>query len=422
MYSDDDHQDQNSTTVGKIDRNKLESSSGASKGNRGGSKSSAIKATESKTAPTSYNAITSGKNNKKISNGITNETSKIVAKVKSSIGKFGNVRSANCSVNLQPDDQQLAKSKEYCSKKFTNELGSKFKNSYQSSDYIKENRADRQQDYKSRSIVNSSVGFSNHITAAFQRVNNSTHSTRDENNRNASSSNVYAATRKALDQQSSAAKPVNFPPLRAPQSIVNVRHPFVTEARTKCHSEAVSNGPKSKSSAKELEPRRQSYNNNFGTSGVSVAASMSPYPRPEPFPHPSSMLMAPDSAAAQFSQSAATSYSAGQFPSYDHASFHASTPVMQPQFPADNSGLSFPQYDGTSFVAANHYSPADLSSSQFQYQAGSAAVGQMQEPPMFIQSLPSPLAMADQYATTNYARAVRTEVMHTLRRPARFNK
>lgn len=369
------------------------------------------------------NEISSGKHSgKKISNG-TGENNKFIDRVKSSVGRFDSIRSTNSSVNT-PSDIQLTNSKDYCAKKYVNELGSKFKN-YQSECH--KDISINQQDSKPKSIENLTPRYSNHITSSgFQRENNqviNTQYSRDDN----SSSSIYADGRKTLEQQSTQTKitPVNFPPLRAPQSIVNVRHPFLTEARTKYNEIIPSNGLKSKStvnamlqsSAKDLEPGRQTYHN-FGTSTLNMTTNLSPYPRPDPFPQPTlASILFPDS--GQFSQSA-SSYSTNQlnqFQTYDPASYHTSTPVIS-QF-SENS-LSFPQYDSTTFVQPSHYPAADLTSSQFQYQT--PGVGQIQDSNMYIQGLQNPITMTDQYATPNYARTVRTELIHRLRRPPRFTK
>ena len=384
--------------------------------------------TELKTL-TNCNTISSVRNNNKKSTNISaNEKNKIIDKVKSNVGRFGTIRGINCSVNT-PSDDQLTKSKDYCTKKFTNELGTKFNNCQSDCDI---DDAINQQDYKTRSITSLTDRFSNQVTSdrpyENHQVTTSQYS-RNESNSNLKSKNnssVYADARTALDYQNSLPKiaPTNFPPLCAPQSIVNVRHPFVTEARTKHNDINLNNGLKSKSTLntmmqsnlKELEPGRQTYHN-FGTSALNITANMSPYPRPDSFPQPTlASLLFPDT--SQFSQST-SSYSTNQlnqFQTYDPASYHTTTPVI-PQF-SDNS-LSFPQYDSTNFVQPNHYPGAELTSNQFQYQA--PAVGQIQDS-LFIQSLQSPITMSDQYTTPNYARAVRTELMHQLRRPPRFSK
>jgi ribosomal protein S26 len=404
----------------KIDR-KLDS--GENKGNRGSKPSlrTINSSAEFKTS-TNCSVILSGKiNNKKSSN--YNSENKIIDKVKSNVGRFANVRSVNCSVNI-PSDDQLIKCKDYSSKKFDSEINSKLKNYH--TDYNKDNSTN-QQEYNSKSITNLTPRYSNQITSTFQRENNrvnTTHYSRDENNINNGS--AYSVGRKVLDQQNSSSKatPINFPPLRAPQSIVNVRHPFVTESRTKHNDSGLSNGVKTKSSLntvmqsnmKELEPGRQTYHN-FNTNTLNMAAGMSPYLRPDSFPQPTltSVLF---SDTSQFTQSASTfsTNQLNQFQTYDPTNYHANTPVI-PQY-SDNS-LSFPQYDSTTFVQSNHFPAADLANNQFQYQA--PTVGQIQDSPLFIQSLQNPIAMADQYTTPNYARTVRTELIHRLRRPPRFS-
>jgi hypothetical protein len=373
--------------------------------------------------------ISLGRSNNKKPNAANIENSKFMDKhLKVNVDKFHSVRRDNCSVNI-PSDNRLIKSKDYCAKNIVKELDLKLKN-FQS-EYGKGNCFDRQ-DCKSRPIGNLAPRLSNDLASVFHRENNQKITMQyplgESNVRNNSSNNsLHKAVRKNLDQQSFLPKmaPMNFPPLRAPQSIVNVRHPFVTKSRMKHNDISVSNGLKSKSTMntlihsnmKELETGRQTYHN-FGTSTLNITANISPYPRPDSFSQPSlASLLFPDN--GQFSQSA-SSYSTNQlnqFQAYDHTSYHTNTPVM-PHF-SDNS-LSFPQYDSTTFVQPNHYSAADITNNQFQYQT--ASVGQIQEPSLFIQSLQSPIAMTDQFATTNYARALRTELIHRLPGPPRYNK
>lgn len=257
---------------------------------------------------------------------------------------------------------------------------------------------------------------------------------------------AFTVARKALEQQQSSAPkvaPINFPPLRAPQSIVNVRHPLLTDGRAK-HSETVGPAAQSKlnvmsslqSGVKDLDHGRQAFHG-YGTSPIAgipsvqnlsnaVAASISPYPRPDSFPQPTvaSVLF---SDTAQFPQSPpfnTTQLSQlNQYQTYDPSSF-ATTPVnvnpVIPQFSAESS-IPYAQYENPpQFVQPNHYPTADMTNSQYQYQA--AGVGQIQDSSMFIQSLQSPIAVTDQYAAPNYARTVRTELIPRLRRPPRFNK
>ena len=231
-----------------------------------------------------------------------------------------------------------------------------------------------------------------------------------------------------MEQNVPKMAPINFPPLRAPQSIVNVRHPFVTESRIK--HEAVSNS-KSKTGivqsglVKDVDAGTQNYG--YGTSPITIpsiqnlgniAPNLSPYPRPDSFPQGVTNVLFSES---QFPQS--PSFSAtqvGQFQTYDPGNF-ATTPVnvnpVIPQF-SENS-IPYPQYENSQFVPSNHYPSAEIANSQYQYPAN---VSQIQDSPLFIQSLHSPIAVTDQYATPNYARAVRTEMIPRIRRPPRFNK
>lgn len=363
-----------------------------------------------------------------------------------SSSKFGSVRgvTTTCVSGNVSSHENPSKSKDYSTKKFPGEIDSKMKNYQMQSDY--KDSSINNQDYKSRnntSINNlPSSRFANQtsVPGLHRGENHTTSSSHHSRSTSQNDNTAFAVARKALEQQNPASKmaPINFPPLRAPQSIVNVRHPFVTEARTK-HNEV---GPNSKSKlnmsplqsgVKDLEHSRQTYHS-YGTSQIAgipnvqslSTANMSPYPRPDSFPQPTvASVLFPDT--SQFPQSPPFSTTQigqlNQYQTYDPGSF-ATTPVnvnpVIPQFSAESS-IPYPQYDNPpQFVQPNHYPTADIANSQYQYQA--AGVGQLQDSPMFIQSLQSPIAVTDQYAAPNYARTVRTELIPRLRRPPRFNK
>ncbi|XP_047365550.1 uncharacterized protein LOC124955321 [Vespa velutina] len=358
---------------------------------------------------------------------------------------FGSVRGVNSCVG-KVTHESSAKVKDYSVKKFSNEIDSKLSNYQMQVDY-KETSVTNQ-DYKSRSsntMTNLPTRFSNQTS--IQALHRENHMTFNVHSRPVSRNDntAFAVARKALEQQNPVAKmaPINFPPLRAPQSIVNVRHPSVTEARIK-HNEISGLNMKSKlnvssslqSGMKDLEHTRQTFHN-YGTSQIAgipnvqnlsnVTANISAYPRPDSFPQPTvASVLFPET--AQFPQSPPFSTTQigqlNQYQTYDPSSF-ATTPVsvnpVIPQFSAESS-MPYPQYENPpQFVQPNHYPPADMASSQYQYQP--PGVGQIQDSPMFIQSLQSPITVADQYAAApNYARAVRAELMPRLRRPPRFNK
>lgn len=363
-----------------------------------------------------------------------------------SSSKFSNIRGASAScVGGNVSHESTSKSKDYSAKKFSSEIDSKMKN-YQIQPDYKESSVNNQ-DYKARNspaMNNLPSRFVNQSSVqSLHRENHATTSSAHHSRPASRNDNTaFAVARKALEQQNPASKmaPINFPPLRAPQSIVNVRHPFVTEARIK-HNEI--GGPNSKSKlnsplqsgVKDLDHSRQTFHS-YGTSQIAgipnvqslsnVTANMSPYPRPENFPQPTvASVLFPDT--SQFPQSPPFSTTQigqlNQYQTYDPGSF-ATTPVnvnpVIPQFSAESS-IPYPQYDNPpQFVQPNHYPTADIANSQYQYQA--AGVGQLTDSPMFIQSLQSPIAVTDQYAAPNYARTVRTELIPRLRRPPRFNK
>lgn len=339
--------------------------------------------------------------------------------------------------------------KDYIVKKFSNEIDTRLNNYQMRKDY-KETPVTNQ-DYKSRSgnaMTNLPTRFSNQTS--IQALHRENHMTSNVHSRPAlrNDNTAFTVARKALEQQKNPVKkvaPINFPPLRAPQSIVNVRHPSVTKARIK-HNEISGSGTKSKltvssslqsGSMKELERKRLTYHN-YGTSQIAgitnvqnvsnVTANISAYPRvPDSFPQPTvASVLFPET--AQFPQSPPFSTTQigqlNQYQTYEPGSF-ATTPVsvnpVIPQFSAESS-IPYPQYENPpQFVQPNHYPPADMANSQYQYQP--PGVGQIQDSPMFIQSLQSPITVAEQYATApNYARAIRAELVSRLRRPPRFNK
>lgn len=390
----------------------------------------------------------------------------------SSSSTFSSVRSVGACVNTAHENPVK---KDYAAaKKFSGEADSNIKSYPIQLDY---KEPVNNPDYKSRS--SSGSGMTGNLplrfatqqssvpTSALHRENQAPSSTYTQSSTTVSqrvdNNSVFAVACKALEQQlnsMSKVGPINFPPLRAPQSIVNVRHPLLTDARAKHGSETIDGGSiggvKSKlnimsslqtGGLKDLTDhtsRSQTAYHGYGTSPIAagipsvqnlsnaVTASISPYPRPDSYPQPTVASMLFSDTAAQFPQSPPFNTTQigqlNQYQTYDPNSF-ATTPVnvnpMIPQFSAESS-IPYPQYENPpQFVQPNHYPTADMTNNQYQYQAAAAAaagVGQIQDSSMFIQSLQSPIAVTDQYAAPNYARAVRTELIPRLRRPPRFNK
>lgn len=387
---------------------------------------------------------------------------KIIGNVRSNHGNVRPVKSQyeNCSKDHHHHHHQQH---HQGGRKYSNEFEAKAKNySANTETYGKGGNANYQ-DYKPRNNDNNGgnsnlpqLKYSNQSTTAqqqiFQRDCNNLPSTSSSKLSSRSetmtlASGATTAHSKVLEQHNLVPKmgQINFPPLRAPQSIVNVRHPFLTEARLKQQQSAdigVVNVSKQKSSVastlqnsiSELEHNRQTYHgyssspitNIPNVQNLANITSIAQYPRPDSFPQQTlASVLFPES--SQFPQSPpyATPQvgQINQFQAYDPASF-TPTPVninsVIPQFSAESS-LSYPQFDNTpQFMQTNHYPTADMANGQYQYQA--AGVGQIPDSPLFIQSLQSPLTVADQYAAPNYAQAVRTELMPRLRRPPRFNK
>lgn len=363
---------------------------------------------------------------------------------------YSNVRGVTACVGGNVPHESRTKSKDHTTKKYSSEVDTKMKNDqipvvgpmdHRIYPWMKDGPTNIQH-YKPRSnpvINNFPPRFVNQTAVqVFPRENYATYSVHHSRPISRNDSTAFAVARKALEQQNTLPKmaPINFPPLRAPQTIVNVRHPFVTEARTK-HNEI--GRPKSKPNVagppqtgrKDLEHGRQTfhgYNTSqiAGIPNVQSLRNVTAYPRPETFGQPTvASVLFPDT--SQFPQSPPFGTpqigQLNQYQTFDPSSF-ATTPVnvnpVIPQFPAESS-IPYPQYDNTpQFVQTNHYPPADMASSQYQYQP--AGVGQLQDSPMFIQSLQSPIAVTDQYAPPNYARPVRTEMIPRLTRPPRFNK
>lgn len=321
-------------------------------------------------------------------NGVTENLKTTDHREKNSISNhhsYDNLRGINNSSG-NPSQDQFSINKDFNSKKFIDP----------------DSKQQNHQEYKNRN--SSAIRYQSNIS-----FSNQTQSRNDT---------TYGISRKNLEQNNS--KIINFPPLRAPQSIVNVRHPFVTESRTK-HDVGISNS-KQKNSLKDTTYQ------NYGTSLTSIpsvqnlnsiTANLSPYPRADSFPQPAvTNVLFPDT--SQFPQSPSfNTTQLNQFQAYDPGSF-ATTPLtinpVIPQFSAENS-IPYPQYENQ-FVTPNHY-PTDITNSQYQYPA---SVGQIQDSPLFIQSLHSPIAVTDQYAAPNYAGAVRTELIPRLRRPPRYTK
>lgn len=395
----------------------------------------------------------------------------------SSSSTFNSVRPVSTCISNTAHENPMKNPKNYTvPKKFPNETDSGIKNYPIQSDY-KEPMSVNNPDYKSTGIAESMTAnlplrFATQQSSAATPVlhretymPSNTYSSgscqRNDNN------SAFAVACKALEQlQGSMPKmaPINFPPLRAPQSIVNVRHPLLTDVRIKHGNETIGGsgigggggGTKSKLNVmsslqsggmKDLSDhtgRSQTTFHGYSTSPIAagipsmqnlnsaVTANIPPYPRPEAFPQPTVANMLFSETAAQFPQSPPFNTTQigqlNQYQTYDPGSY-PTTPVnvnpVIPQFSAESS-IPYPQYENPpQFVQPSHYPTADITNSQYQYQAAAAAaasVGQIQDSSIFIQSLQSTIAVTDQYTTPNYARTVRTELITRLRRPPRFNK
>lgn len=414
----------------------------------------------------------------------TTKSASIVTAKQSSGSTFGSVRPVSTCISGAAHENSIKSPKHYTApKKFPNETDSGVKSYPIQSEY---NESTSSPDYKGTGSMtaNLPLRYATQQSAATPVLHRETYTPSSMYNpascqRN-DSSNAFAVARKALEQQQNTMPkmaPINFPPLRAPQSIVNVRHPLLTDARVKHGNEIGGGGGggssgvggggsgggsssiKSKLSVmsslqsggmKDLGDhhtgRTQTTFHGYGTSPIAagipsvqnlssaVTASIPAYPRPEPFPQPTVANVLFSETAAQFPQSPPFNTTPigqlNQYQTYDPGSY-PTTPVnvntVIPQFSAESS-IPYPQYENPpQFVQPSHYPAADITGSQYQYQAAAAAaaaagVGQIQDSSIFIQSLQSTIAVTDQYATPNYARTVRTELITRLRRPPRFNK
>ncbi|XP_071639798.1 uncharacterized protein, partial [Temnothorax longispinosus] len=407
----------------------------------------------------------------------TTKTGSIVTAKQSSSSTFSSVRPVSTFITSTAHENPMKNPKDYTApKKFPNETNSGIKNYTIQLDY-KEPMSVNSPDYKSIAgsmTANLPLRFATQQSIPTPILHRETYTPSSTYSPQSAScqrndNSAFAIARKALEQQQSSMPkmaPINFPPLRAPQSIVNVRHPLLTDARIKHGSETIGGGGisgggavglKSKlnimsslqSGVKDLADhtgRSQTAFHGYGTSPIAagipsvqnlnsaVTANISPYPRPEAFPQPTVANVLFPETAAQFPQSPPFNTTPigqlNQYQTYDPGSY-PTTPVnvntVIPQFSAESS-IPYPQYENPpQFVQPSHYPTADMANSQYQYQAAAAAaaaagVGQIQDSSIFIQSLQSTIAVTDQYATPNYARTVRTELITRLRRPPRFNK
>lgn len=411
----------------------------------------------------------------------TTKNASIVTAKQSSSSTFSSVRPVSTCISSTAHENPMKNPKDYTApKKFPNEADSGVKSYPIQSDY-KEPMSVNSPDYKNTAGIagtmaaNLPLRFAAQQSSATPIIHRETYTPSSTYSPQAGScqrndNSAFAIARKALEQQQSSMPkmaPINFPPLRAPQSIVNVRHPLLTDARIKHGNEigggigggggsvGIGGGGKSKLNVmsslqsggmKDLGDhtgRSQTAFHGYGTTPLAagipsvqnlssaVTANIPTYPRPEPFPQPTVANVLFSETAAQFPQSPPFSTTQigqlNQYQTYDPGSY-PTTPVnvnpVIPQFTAESS-IPYPQYENPpQFVQPSHYPTADMTSGQYQYQAAAAAasVGPIQDSSIFIQSLQSTIAVTDQYATPNYARTVRTELITRLRRPPRFNK
>ena len=276
--------------------------------------------------------------------------------------------------------------------------------------------------------IGSKITFEN-LSNFTQDNNHQTISTSPHAKTDRCGKSAYGTGLKTIEHQSTSSKitgHTNFPPLRAPQSIVNIKHPFVTEVSSKNNDSNFGNASKIitgsslsyvQSNIEEIESGRQSYSN-FGSNTINLPGAFSEYHSSESFSQQTiASAVYPES--SRYNQSC-SSYSTNQinpYQTFDPANYHTSTSVIS-SF-SDNS-LSYPQYDNSTFLQSNHYQSADLGNNQFQYQTPS--VGQVPDSSMYIQNVQNSLPVNDQYVAPSYARALKTESISRMRRNSRFTK
>lgn len=294
-------------------------------------------------------------------------------------------------------------------------------------------------DYKSNGNgVASSAGRFVGQTQVSHRVNHQI-ATPSQNPRTSTRDNTSLSFSRNVDQRNTQKTP-NYQSLGGSQRYVDARYSFVNEERNK-HSENNSNNVKIKSELnsirngglKDLTYAGQNFHG-YGTSsippGMSVQnisnvqpTNITPYVRSDSYASATPVANVLFSDNSQFSQSSTYNHSQvgqlNQYQTYDPSSYsNTAVNSVLTQYSAENT-LTYPQYENPpQFVQTNHYPTNEITNSQFQFQTG--GVGQIQESPLYLQSLSSPIA--EQYAASNYARAVRTELIPRIRAPPKFNK
>ncbi|XP_043270371.1 uncharacterized protein, partial [Venturia canescens] len=323
------------------------------------------------------------------------------------------------------------------------ESASKFRYSkpktYQSSET--QDETSHRYDYKSNGngISTSAARYTGQSQSSHHRDNHQIVTSSQQNSRTSGRENLSSLITGNADQRN-VQKTTNYQSPGNLQRYVEARYSFVSEERNK-HSDCNSSNVKMKTElnsirnggVKDLTYSGQSFHG-YGSSSIRASMSVqnisnvqptniTPYVRPDSYASATAVanVLFPDN--SQFSQSSTYNHNQvgqlNQYQPYDPSSY-SSTPVnsVLTQYSPENT-IAYSQYENPpQFVQTNHYPANEITNSQFQFQTG--GVGQIQDSPVYLQSLSSPIA--EQYAASNYARAVRTELLPRLRAPPRFNK
>lgn len=227
-------------------------------------------------------------------------------------------------------------------------------------------------------------------------------------------STAFAVAKRALELQKKPLTKISqiiFPPLRAPQSIVNVRHPSITDPKITKHDEMI--GPINEST-RELERDKETCNDH-DTSQISSISNLR---------NPSNVAL------SQFTQSPSFNTTqigeSNQHQNYDPDDSFTASPVNDnPTIPRSSAENSVPctQYENPSeFVQTNRYSATDRPNSQYQCQ--STGIGKIQNATMFIRnlkSLRSPINVTERRAA-NSTKTVKAEPTSRTKMPSKSNK
>lgn len=327
----------------------------------------------------------------------------------------GSVRVVNSRVDDGAHESSTnVNKKDYPVKKLSDEIDTESINYRIEMDFKETVSVVTNQDYESRSgdAINDTL-FDETFVQALQR-DDPTCSNVQSRPVSRNDSTAFAVAKRALELQQK--KPLTkisqiiFPPLRAPQSIVNVRHPSITDAKMTKHEETI--GPISEST-RELE-REKKTSNNQDTSQISGISNV----RDPCDVALSQLTQSPSFSTTQIDQS-------NQHQNYDPDDSFADSPVndnpMIPRFSGENSVPCTLYENPSEFVQTDRYSATDRPNDQYQCQ--STGVGKIQNATMFIRnlkSLRSPITVAERQAA-NSTKTAKAESTSRSKMPSKSN-